>query len=67
MGAFGGIELYLPYLNGARLKIEYDGVDYDEEGFPPVLQQSKVNFGISYPMSRNFHLKLGLVRGNTII
>jgi len=66
MGAFGGIELYLPYLNGARLKIEYDGIDYNEEGFPPVLQQSKFNFGISYPMSRNFHLKLGLVRGNTI-
>ena len=66
MGSFGGVELYLPYLNGARLKLEYDGVNYVEEGFPPVKQQSKVNFGFTYPVTENFHLKLGIVRGNTI-
>ncbi len=66
MGTFGGIELYLPYLNGARLKLEYDGVNYKEEGFPPVKQNSKVNFGFTYPVTENLHLKIGLVRGNTL-
>ena len=28
VGTFGGIELYLPYLNGARIKLEYDGINY---------------------------------------
>ena len=66
MGTFGGIELYMPYINGARLKFEYDGIDYSEEGFPPVWQKSKFNFGVTYPVSENFFLKLGLVRGNTL-
>lgn len=66
VGTFGGIELYLPYLNGARVKLEYDGVNYKEEGFPPIKQQSKVNVGFTYPLSEDFHLKLGIVRGNTI-
>ena len=34
MGVFGGIEIPLPNLNGLKLKIEYDGTDYKEEGFP---------------------------------
>ena len=66
MGTFGGIELFLPYANGSRLKLEYDGIDYDEEGFPPVIQKNKFNFGVTYPVSKNFFLKLGIVRGNTL-
>ncbi len=66
MGTFGGIEWYLPYLNGARLKVEYDGIDYKKEGFPPVKQASKFNGGIVYPISKRLHLKLGLIRGNTL-
>ena len=66
VGSFGGIELFLPYLNGSRIKLEYDGIDYEKEGFPPIKQQSKVNFGFTYPVSEDFHLKLGIVRGNTI-
>lgn len=66
VGTFGGMEIYLPYINGARLKLEYDGVDYSKEGFPPVIQESKFNAAFVYPVSNNLHLKLGLVRGNTI-
>jgi len=75
---FAGAELYIPNFNGARLKIEYDSTDYDEEGFPngrssfsfafaPVRRaDSKINIGIVYPYSENFHLKLAFVKGNTI-
>ena len=66
MGVFGGIEWYLPYLNGARIKIEYDGIDYSKEGFPPVKQAKKINAGIVYPFSERLHLKLGVIRGNTL-
>jgi len=66
VGTFGGMEIFLPYLNGARIKLEYDGVDYSKEGFPPVIQESRFNAGIVYPVSNNLHFKLGLVRGNTI-
>lgn len=66
MGVFGGIEWYLPYLNGARIKIEYDGIDYSKEGFPPVKQAKKINAGIVYPFSERLQLKLGLIRGNTL-
>ena len=30
-----GIEYYLPNLNGSRLKIEFDGTNYKEEGKLP--------------------------------
>ena len=66
MGTFGGIEWYLPYLNGARLKIEYDGIDYLKEGFPPVKQDKKINIGFVYPFSKRLQLKLGVIRGNTL-
>ena len=66
MGSFGGLEIFLPYLNGARIKLEYDGVDYSKEGFPPILQESRFNAGFIYPVTNSLHFKLGLVRGNTI-
>lgn len=65
-GLFGGVEIFLPYRNGARLKIEYDGVDYTKEGFPPIKQEKKINLGIVYPLNEQFSLRLGYVRGNTI-
>ena len=33
VGVFGGIELFLPNTNGARIKIEYDSTNYLEEAF----------------------------------
>jgi hypothetical protein len=66
IGIFGGAEIFLPYLNGARIKLEYDGTDYTKEGFPPIKQAKSINFGLVYPVSKNVHLKLGIIRGNTL-
>ncbi len=65
-GIFGGIEYRLPYLNGARIVIEKDGVDYSKEGYSRVKQKDDINFGFVYPVTNNFQLKLGYVRGNTL-
>jgi len=66
MGVFGGMEIYLPYSHGSRIKFEYDGTDYNKEGFQPFPKQdSKFNIGAVYPVTENFHLRLGLIRGNT--
>jgi len=78
VGIFGGVEVYLPNFRGARFKIEYDSTDYEKEGFPfgsksfnfafeNVRQpSSKINFGVVYPISDNFHLKLFHVKGHTL-
>ncbi len=77
MGVFGGAEIYIPNLNGARIKIEYDGTDYLEEGFPlgkdsfsfafePVRQSdSRINIGLTYPINSALKLQLGYIKGNT--
>jgi len=77
-GLFGGMEYILPRFKGLRLKVEYDGTDYTKEGFPygadsfqfgiePIKQPtSQFNFGVVYPLSNSFHLKLGYIKGNTI-
>ena len=77
-GIFGGIELVLPNMKGLRLKLEYDGNDYEREGFPlgrdsfnlafePVeKQESKFNFGVVFPINNNIHLTLSQIKGNTI-
>jgi hypothetical protein len=78
MGIFGGMEIFLPNLRGARIKIEYDGTNYKAEGFPfgnesskfafePVKQsQSRLNYGILLPINKSFHLKAAFTKGNTI-
>ncbi|MDA9626388.1 YjbH domain-containing protein [Pseudomonadota bacterium] len=77
-GLFGGIEYILPNVNGARLTVEYDGTNYQKEGFPfgrksfkyafeSVKQpDSKINFGFTYPVNKHLQLKLNYVKGNTI-
>ena len=70
-GLFGGVEIYLPKLNGTRLKIEYDTTNYaggDDggEGYLPVSQDGKFNYSFIYPISENFHVKLGYIRNNTL-
>ena len=77
MGIFGGIELYLPNIQGARIKVEYDGTNYNVEGFPfgretskfafePVRKsQSRFNYGIVYPVTKSLQLKASFVKGNT--
>jgi hypothetical protein len=68
---FGGVEIFLPKLNGTRLKIEYDSTNYEEnnlgyEGYMPVAQDSKINYSFVFPITKSFHLKLGYIRNNTL-
>jgi len=67
-GIFGGVEIFLPKLNGTRLKIEYDSTNYGEdgEGYLPVAQDKRFNYSFVYPVTRNFHVKLGYIRNNTL-
>ena len=78
VGMFGGVEIFLPNLKGARIKIEYDSTDYELEGFPfgkdsfnlafsNVRQpSSNINVGLVYPISESIHLKLNHIKGHTI-
>lgn len=77
-GYFAGIEYLIPNFKGIRFKAEFDGTNYQTEGFPfgrrsavlafePVRQpSSKFNFGLMYPLSKNFHLKASFLKGNTL-
>ncbi len=65
-GTFFGAEILIPKFSGSRIKLEYDGTDYDLEGYEPVPQESRFNYSFLYPVTKNFHLKIGYVRGNVI-
>ena len=67
-GVFGGVEIFLPKLNGTRLKIEYDSTNYGEdgEGYSPVPQDKRFNYSFVYPVTKSFHVKLGYIRNNTL-
>ena len=76
MGAYAGAEIVIPNTGGIRVLLEYDANDYSQEGFTdiddkftfdlPKTQASEINFGIVYPVTRDFHLKLGYTKGNTL-
>ena len=78
MGVFAGIELPLPNLHGLRLKVEYDGTNYEEEGFPfgrksfqlafePIKQsQSRLNMGFTLPVNNNLQVYGAFTKGNTL-
>lgn len=65
-GIFFGAEIFIPKTKGSRLKIELDGTNYDLEGYEPIPQESKVNFQFTLPVTKNFFVKLGYVRGNAL-
>ena len=67
-GLFGGVEIFLPHLNGTRLKIEYDSTNYkkDGEGYLAVPQDSEINYSFVFPITEGFQLKLGYIRNNTL-
>ncbi len=67
-GVFGGVEIFLPKLNGTRFKIEYDSTNYGEdgEGYSPVPQDKRFNYSFVYPITKSFHVKLGYIRNNTL-
>lgn len=78
MGFFGGAEVFLPNLKGLRVKIEYDTTQYRDEAFglgrassrfatrPVKDTQSRINFGLVYPLSSNLIIKSSFVKGNTV-
>ena len=66
MGIFGGIEVFSKVFKGIRYKIEYDSTNYELEGFDPVEQDSKLNFGITYSNNENFKFSFSSIRGNEI-
>ena len=37
-------EILIPKFSGSRIKLEYDGTDYDLEGYEPVPQESRFNY-----------------------
>lgn len=65
---FGGIEYDLPK-QGLRLKLEYDTTRPDKERFIktgtriPLEVRSRLNFGISYSLSKNFTISSSFERG----
>ena len=67
-GLFGGVEIFLPKLNGTRLKIEYDSTNYGKggEGYLSVPQNSEINYSFVFPITEGFQLKLGYIRNNTL-
>lgn len=76
VGIFGGVEYFIPNFNGARLKLEYSGIDYSQEGFPTEdsfsfafedvrKPQSSLNLGFEYPINEYFKLDASFVKGNT--
>ena len=67
-GSFGGVEIFLPKLNGTRLKIEYDSTNYGKggEGYLSVPQDSEINYSFVFPITEGFQLKLGYIRNNTL-
>lgn len=65
-GFFAGAEIFLPKIDGLRLKLEYDGTDYDLESYYPLKQSSRLNFNFTLPISKRFQVKLGYLRGNTL-
>lgn len=77
MGLFGGFEYFFPNLNGARLKVEYSGIDYSEEGFPTIdsfsfafedvrKPQSNINIGFEYPVNDYFKIDASFIKGNSL-
>jgi len=66
IGIFGGIEYAFPFARGAKLKLEYDPVDYNIEGLKKVKTQSRLNFGFVYPFNNHFSVRFGMTKGNNL-
>ena len=77
-GIFGGMEIFLPNMQGLRLKLEYDSTNYLEEAFglgrsasrfafePVKDADSRLNYGFIYPVNNNLQIKASYVKGNTL-
>lgn len=65
-GIFGGIEYFLPNMNGLRLKAEINSVNYETEGSKPLKKDSNINVGLVYPFNDFFQVKLSYIKGNQL-
>lgn len=61
---FGGVEYQTPW-NPLRLKLEYDGNNYQQDFAGKLPQRSKVNVGAIYRVSDWADINLSYERGNT--
>ncbi|MDB9996297.1 YjbH domain-containing protein [Gammaproteobacteria bacterium] len=65
-GYFFGVEYSVPKFKGIRIKLEYDGTNYELENNEPKPPESNLNFGIVFPQSKSLSYKLNFTRGNTL-
>ena len=70
---FGGLEWFIPHINGSKFKIEYDPFDYfdfSSANRPDALESirakdSNINYGISIPIKNYGNFDFSFVKGNT--
>lgn len=65
-GIFGGVEYFIPNMNGLRIKAEYNSINYETEGTKPLQTDSDLNFGLVYPVNDFLKVKLSYVKGNQL-
>ena len=69
---FGGIEWFVPYGKGLRVKIENDPFNYfdfsaglrKDASFVRRKSDSKINFGLSFPLNKYGFIDVSYVKGN---
>lgn len=67
MALYGGLEYNFPFKRGLKLKLEYDPINYEEEGTVPITNaNSNWNIGFVMPITKNITTRLGIVRGNNL-
>ncbi len=70
---FGGVEFYLPKLNGAKLKLEHDPFNYldfsaqnrSDADLNIRKKDSSINLGLSIPINKYLTLESSFIKGNT--
>lgn len=70
---FGGVEYFLPEINGLSIKLEYDPYDYmdfsaNNRGDASVIRRMKdsnINVGLSYKFNNFFTIDAAYIKGNT--
>lgn len=63
---FGGVQWNTP-IPGLVAKVELDGNNYQSEPLNnPQRQDSRINYGVTYALSKNFDLGVNVERGNTM-
>lgn len=71
---FGGVEYFLPHLNGIKLKLELDTMDYfdlsgnnrEDLNYEIRNKDSDINFGISIPWNKYLNFDISFIKGNTL-